>query len=287
MTKWPSPLIIMRAMMRGGVQFIHQDGFFLAGAVSFYTIVSLLPFLSFLAFLFGVVGQWLPLHHIPLDAINMLLPYRFSHDHRLLALVSAPPQVVGVTSLLVAYWSSFGLFRALSIGLARMVYVPPFSVKALLRLQLRAIPFGLVGLIGVYGVATVLSHLLKRVMHSPYVHHDWAFSIGWIIRLGLGMISMVVLGMALFLIYHFFNPKPVQNPRNTVVVCGIVMVGFGVIKQVFEQYIGFLTVSAHLYGAFFGVLGGLIWIWLCYALILWGGSLLAQLDRLATKEVSS
>ncbi|NDD66387.1 hypothetical protein EBZ35_01880 [bacterium] len=281
MAKWPKPRIILQAMIRAGGQFIRQDGFFLAGAVSFYTIVSLIPFLTFLTFILGLIGRWVPLEHIPLTPIGLVIPSRFSHNHHLLTLLSTPPQVVGITSLLLAYWSSFGLFRALSVGLARMVQVYPFRFNELIRMQWRAIPFGLVGLMGVYGTSTTLSHLLKRLMQSPYIQHEWAWSIGWVIRLGLGMISMAVLGMALFLIYYFFNPQPVKNPRSTVVVCGIVMVGFGVIKQVFEQYIALLSVSAYLYGAFFGVLGGVIWIWLCHSLILWGGGLLAQLDRLS------
>ncbi len=271
--------MIYQAIVAGSIRFFNKDGAFLGAAVSFYSLILALPILGFLTSLILIVSSLFPFQPNQIDVMSAILPPHLLQEFHTHLGGAMNKKWVGITSFILAYLTSFGLFRALSSSLATLQDCMPWPLIQLVKVQLRAVPFGFAGLLSIYVVSVFISQLLGYLSSIGYLSGNL---MGWVVaglNMALFVINVSVLGLSLFMVYHFFSPLPSHNFKATALTTSIVLIGLGAIKLVFAQYLQLIGVSKHVYGAFFGLFGFCIWMWGFYSLVLWGGCVLFHLNH--------
>lgn len=150
---------------RAGYNLVHNDGFELAGYLTFLAILSLFPFLVILAGFAGLIGQGesgadfinLLIRTLPHDVMDSIRP-------RIDEIISGPPQGLLTISILGALWTSSSAMEGMRTVLNRAYHVsePPTYLLRRLMSMGQVILFSAVIIIFMIGL--VVSPLVVELM---------------------------------------------------------------------------------------------------------------------------
>lgn len=158
-----------RIFYRAGYNLVHNDGFELAGYLTFLAILSLFPFLVILAAFMGLMGQGT----LGVEFINLLIA-NLPHDvmdsirPRIDEILSGPPQGLLTVAILGALWTSSSAMEGMRTVLNRAYCVsePPTYLWRRLMSMGQVILFSAIIIIFMLGL--VLSPLIVELMEHAF-----------------------------------------------------------------------------------------------------------------------
>ncbi|RYH11803.1 YihY/virulence factor BrkB family protein [Tropicimonas sp. IMCC6043] len=248
----------------------------IAAGIAFYGLLAIFPAITSLVTLWGffanpdIVAEQLASYEavVPEQAYQIL-------SSRVNAIANGPKEVLGWASFLsigAALWATRAGTAALVGGLGAVYRAPPrgglrrAAVSLLLTMVLIAV--ALIAMVAVL-VAPVLLSLLPLGRYSGL-----AF---WLLRWLIG-IGVVLLGIGLFYRIGPYRPghrSPLLSPGSILAVClwAAVSIGFSIYLENFGRY-------NEIYGSLGAVIAMLMWFYLSAFVVLLGGLVNAELERL-------
>jgi membrane protein len=166
-------------------------------------------------------------------------------------------------------WSSLGMFSAARWGLNRAWGVKPRANFFAVRLTDLAAAVGIWMLLFLSAIATAAVHLLAHE-GAPLPASSWIPGLAW----SATQSSIpAALSLCAFLFVYRYVPN-VDHSMKEVFPAAIVATGaFEVTKHIFAYYVQLMTKSSPLFAALGGILGFMLWVYLCAAILLLGAEL--------------
>jgi membrane protein len=261
------------------LDFQKERYVFLSAAVSFYTLLAVVPLLI-------VVASAASL--IPMESINWnrifqaIFPHFFFNNHQILVFLTHQAGAYGITGFIAAYVASQGLFRALDQALCTVFEKPVRRFRDYIRLQFMIYPFFILALITVYIVATSLSELVAKLLTYPIFREGVGYYIGSIFHKVTGLFGMMAIFLLLFMLYHFLAPRVIPRMRNSLMATTVMALLFLMVRKGFGYYFTYISNTQSIYGAFSGVFGVLLWVFVAYNLLIYGARFLFRLEGTLT-----
>jgi len=251
----------------------HNIGLIAAG-VAFYAMLSLFPALAALIALLGLISD--PVVVVAqLEDMRGLLPedvYDIIRN-QVVSLVSARADTLGwagLLSVLVALWTARAGVGAMIIGL-NTVYGQRNRNTAWHYLRALGLTIGLVA-VGI--IAMVMLVVIPIILAFIPLG---VFS-GWVVDILRYSIAVVVLFAGIGVFYHFGpNRRPARMPWMSVGAL-VAISSWAILSVVFSYYVANFGNYNQVYGTLGAVIAMLVWLWISSFLVLWGGSINAQLE---------
>jgi membrane protein len=260
----PSKLEQLRAkhpwldhLVRAGTRYTDHHGDHYAAAITFFSILSLVPLLMIA---FAVAGYVLFFNPALLDeirqAITAAVPANLAETiNPIIDQAIAQRNTVAGFGLLVALYSGVGWMTNLRDALSEQWAQspePPALPKRML-LDLTAL-LGLgIALVGSFGITGAVSGFAADVLALVGLADQ---ALAQVLLLVLGVVLALVANFLVFLWVIARLPRQHTPIRNAVKAAALGAFGFEILKQVMTFYLGIVTTSPS--GAVFGSLLGLL-----------------------------
>jgi len=265
-----------RFAVQAASDFFSDRYVFLAAAVSFYTVLAVVPLLIVIA----SVASFIPFERIDWTRIvHAVLPSLLLDNTDIVGFLTTNRGAYGVTGFAIAYLLSQGLFRALDQALFYIFDKRPRKLREYIRLQLIIFPFFILGMITAYMIATSLSEILAKLLYHPFFSQGVPHYIIKLFQQTTSVFGMVTIFLFLITLYHILAPRNRKRFSNTFTVATFISLLFLILRKGFGVYFSYISTAENIYGAFSGVFGILLWIFLGYGLIFYGARILYLLEK--------
>lgn len=275
----PRPL---RALFDAGRDVIGgalDDGLLsVAAAIAFYALLSLVPGLSVLVSVYGLVA-------VPADIAETLATLDLPIPAELRALIvdqarriattsTATLSLTLATSVAIALWSANAAVKAMFEGLDRMWDLR--ETRSFLRFNATTLGFTLVAVLTVAAMLAAFAMLPAALALLGERLPPMLAVLRWPVLLGLGF------AVILALYRHGPDRRPpaavLQLPGALFATLAWIGTSFG-----FSWYAATLAGYSATYGSLAGVVVVLTWSWLSSLIVLLGGAITAALERRAVE----
>jgi membrane protein len=263
-----------RIAWRAGVRFFDHNGPDRAAAVSYYTLLSLLPLLVFLISLGArVLGSWDAAYQRATFLLQGVLAHNDEHTRLALRQFAEQAARFYAPSLLILAWTSKRVFASLLSAL-EVVFGHPG--RGILKGNLVTL-----ALVGITGVGLLLTMLLAAVgattegLLRRLAPPEAVLMFGGLAAFVARHALPVVITMAfLFILYRIAAPAgyTTRHAAGGALLATLLWEGA---KSGFAWYLANLARYAGLYGALEGVIVLAIWIELSVSIVLYGGEVVA------------
>lgn len=239
----------------------------------------------------------------------------------LLALVPTATVVLGVLAalpmfdILMAKLDAlmFNQFLPVRGGDAISSYVLKFAGKARRLTPVGVALLGITAFLLLHTIERVFNHLWRVQRPRPLLHRlrlylvaivvvPFAFGIvgaflsyavtvsaglldepQWVRRMMFKGAGLVVLGLFFSFLYYAV-PNAVVHRRDAILGGVVATLGFALVQKAFELFLMSQTLYATIYGAFAALPIFLLWLYLCWIVVLGGGLLVATLPELRRRQ---
>jgi membrane protein len=261
-------LRIFRAAFR---RFQEHEGPRTAASIAFFVLFSAAPSIALLVLSMGWVirdphEQAHVLGHM-LEVLPVGSPQNrtFLLDAvRSISKASAGISVLGIVGMA---WSSLGMFSAMRWGLNRAWGVR--GGKGFVGVRLR----DLAAMLGIW-ILLLISAVGTTAIHVATGEHELlAWSVPWGPRFAWAATQWTipaVLSFAAFLYVYWYVPQDTHHFRDVFPAAIVATVLFEISKYLFGLYVSFLSRYSPLFGALGGILGFMLWIYVCATILLMG-----------------
>lgn len=248
-----------------------------AAGVTFYALLALVPAITALISIFGLVLA-------PAEVPGLLAPATSLMPQAGAALVTEQAtriagqangtlSLTALVALVLALWSANGGTKAMlqALGIAYDVK----EMRGFVRLNLVALGFTLAGIVLVVLLGLLVAALPFLVDQLGPVGRDLVLTLRWPVILALLLAVLAA-------VYYWGPNRPDAEwswitPGAVVAALGLILVsaGFGWYVSTFGSY-------DKTYGSLAGVVVLMLWIWLSTVMVLLGAEINAELDRRTT-----
>ena len=272
---------LIRNLRRTLARFRDHEGARVSASIAFYVLFSSVPALAFLiASVSWVVRDPRDQAHIVSHMLELLPTGSEQNREILTGIVTAVRKASRGLTVLGAVglaWSSLGMFSAARWGLNRAWGVRPRAGFLRVRLTDLAAAVGIWVLLFLSATATAAVHILAGE-GAPLPAISWLPGLAW----SAAQNSIpAALAFTAFLFLYRYVPS-VDHGLKDVFPAALVAAGaFEITKYVFALYVGLMTRSSPLFAALGGVLGFMLWVYLCAAILLLGAELAYVSSRYA------
>jgi membrane protein len=263
----------------GGIlnRYGQHDGPLLAGAIAYYGLLSLFPFLLFAL---AVLTIFIPLESLQGQIValaEMYLPAPGSVEfvRKNLQHVIEARGEVGLVALVATLWGASTIFFVLSRALNRLF--DGHEDSSIVRHRLVAVLVVLV--LGFFLLLSIVASTYFRVVTvSIGVRHLLPQRGDLLWKLGASLLPLVLTTVVFAIAYRYI---PTGKTAWEAVGVGAVVggVGFELLKLGFRLYIERLSPYALIYGSVATVIVLLLWIYIGAAVFLLGGAVAAEVDH--------
>ena len=265
-----------RAVIQSASDFIRLRYVFLSAAISFYTLLAIVPVLILIA----SIGSLLPIEAINWNRIlQSIFPNLLLNNAQIISFFTQHRGAYGITGLIGAYILSQGLFRTLDQALAYIFEIQPRKFNEYILLQLAAIPIFVLAMITLYVLATMISEFMNNLLLLPFFSGGLPYYLADIAKRITGLFGLVTIFWLLFLIYHFLAPRKIRKFSDSISTTVFICVFFFLLRMGFGFYFTHFSNVQHIYGAFSWIFGVLLWVFVGYDLIVLGARILFYLDK--------
>jgi membrane protein len=274
-----NPLI--RNLRRTLARFRDHEGARVSASIAFYVLFSSVPALAFLVTSVSwVIRDPHDQAHIVGHMLELLPTGSEQNREALTGIVTAVRKASRGLTVLGAVglaWSSLGMFSAARWGLNRAWGVRPRAGFLRVRLMDLAAAGGIWMLLFLSATATAAIHLLTGE-GTPLPATSWLPGLAW----SATQSSIpAALAFTAFLFLYRYVPS-VEHRLKDVFPAALVAAGaFEITKHLFALYVGLMTRSSPLFAALGGILGFMLWVYLCAAILLLGAELAFVSSRYA------
>lgn len=264
---------LTRNLRRTLARYRDHEGPRVAASIAFYVLFSSVPALAFLIASVGwVVRDPHDQAHIVSHMLDLLPTGSEQNRSFLMNVVTAVRKASGGLTVIGALglaWSSLGMFSAARWGLNRAWGVRPRAGFLHVRLMDLAAAMGIWMLLFLSAVATAAVHLVAHEGASLPAT-SWLPGLAW----SAAQSSIpAALSFGAFLFVYRYVPS-VEHRLKDVLPAAVVATGaFEIAKHLFAFYVQLMTKSSPLFAALGGILGFMLWVYLCAAILLLGAEL--------------
>jgi len=233
--------------------FAAHDGTIYAAAITFYALLSLIPFVIFGVAILGIFIRDPDMQRTITDHIIGLLPADANLDEPIANAVSSVASIqrslLGVPAILGAAWTASGVFGALRRALNRAFDVS--SKRSFIRSRLTDVGSVIVLTLLLFGstIATIVLSLIRARAVERF-NFIWSNSIWSLVFL----LVPIALSFLVFLLAFRWVPRQTLGVRDLWFGALLAAVGFEILKYGFAWYVATIADYDRVYGA----LGGLI-----------------------------
>ena len=267
---------LIRASVHAAGDFYSDQYLFLAAAVSFYTVLAVVPLLIVIA----SVASFIPVESIDWTRlIHAAIPSLLLNNDAVVGFLTMNRGAYGISGFAIAYISSQGLFRALDQALFVVFEKKPRKLKEYIRLQLIIVPFFILGMITAYIIATSISEILAKLLVRPFFLEGFPFYLLTLFHRTTSVFGVVTIFLFLLTVYHILAPRIKKRFGNSLIVATYISVLCLLLRKGFGIYFSYISTAENIYGAFSGVFGILLWVLMGYGLIFYGARVLYLLEK--------
>ncbi|RAP32304.1 hypothetical protein DID75_05130 [Candidatus Marinamargulisbacteria bacterium SCGC AG-410-N11] len=251
---------------------------FQAAALSFYTLISIIPFLVVvttlltffdveLAFIFKFFSFFLPTVSLESNIIKNLITF-----------ITKDRSLFGISGLVISYFISSRLVYVFFRSLRAM-----FSYSGLITINIFIIILAIPIFLLILLISYITFSLLNYIFIFPNLVEKFGLYLGW----GNISHSLLFLGytISLFLIYFFGVNRKYRRFSITLSISIVMSVLFGMFHLFFTFFIVKVAVSNPVYGAFGGFFGLMLWIYINYIFLLFGARVIYLLEKKDNFEI--
>ena len=267
-TSWQ--YVVKRAL----AEFTHDQCTDLAGALTYFAVLSLFPGLLAVLSLLGVFGQGEATAAWLIDFLSVNAP------KDLVELLADPIRQIStqggsglalVTGILGALWAASGYVGAFGRAMNKVYEVEEGRTFVRLRAMNLAVTLGMVvGIVGVLGLF-LLGGDFGAVLLGPSLARTLGY-LAWPVA--------VVVGVVLLALLYYMTPN-VQQPkfRWVSIGAGVALAGMGLAAFAFTFYVSNFSKFNAMYGTIGSVIVLLLGLWIMNNVMLFGAELDAELER--------
>lgn len=262
---------------RAALDFSRQQGSVYASSISFYSLLSLFPFLILLVTIFGWLLSDPDLQERVIGVIVEQFPPGADLSDAITQVVERSDTsrgVLGAASLLGTTWTASGMFNVLRRSLNNAFSVT--AGRSFLRGRLFDIlsVFAVIVLAMLSVAATTALSLLRRF--STDLFSGDLVQFGWT---AVTLLLPFVFSFLAFLIVYSFIPNHRLRPRDLWVGAVVAAIGFEVAKNGFAIYLTYFDRYDEIYGTLGGVVAFLFFVFLVANITIFGAALAAEITR--------
>lgn len=268
---------------RAGNDFLDHDGTIYAAAITFYTLLSIVPFVIFAVAILGLLIRDPGLQQTVTTRIIDLLPADANLDESVARAVASvantESSLVGMTAIVAAGWTASGMFGALRRALNRAFDVPVRRSMFRSRLVDLAAMIVLVLLLLISTLATItLSFVRARsIERFDFVWSNSAWTIAFFLLPG-------VLSFVIFLLAYRWVPSHTLSIRDLWIGALLASIGFEALKIGFSWYIAKFANYDAVYGALGGLISFMGFIYAAAALIIFSAEVSREMAGWSSRE---
>lgn len=268
-----------KLLYRAGYNLVHNDGFELAGYLTFLVILSLFPFLVILAAFMGLIGSG----SLGVDFINLLIE-NLPHDvmdsirPRIDEILSGPPQGLLTVAILGALWTSSSAMEGMRTVLNRAYKVsePPTYLWRRLMSMGQVILFSAIIIIFMMGL--VLSPLIVELMEhalsidlpievQTFIETEFVFIGGALVFFGVASLYWVL-------------PNIKQSVLAVVPGAALTVILWVFAAQGVTYYLAHVGTVNLIYGSLSGFIATLLFFYVMNIIFIYGAEFNYQLVRI-------
>ncbi|MDD9911032.1 MAG: YihY/virulence factor BrkB family protein [Ahrensia sp.] len=272
---------IARAIWRSCVKLVNDGGMAIASNVSMSLLLSIFPFLMFIASMVRLYGDPelatatvdLVLGHWPADSAKPIA------DQITVLLSQSPTEFFSISTLVVLVLASNGVENARD-GLNRAYKVK--ETRSFFWRRVQSAIFVIVGAIGLVTVAFIL-------VGTPFLWRFLVSQIAWLeefaflftfARFGVA----VVLLWAILLAMHKLLPDVSRHERRMRWGIGLTIVGILAGSKLFGWYLQSMANYTAVYAGLAGVMIAIVYLYFLAVIILWGAEFNTAYSELRDEE---
>ncbi|MGB3244201.1 MAG: YihY/virulence factor BrkB family protein [Sulfitobacter sp.] len=269
--KLPDYWLVLKASVN---QMSEKNIGLIAAGVAFYAMLSLFPALAALIALLGLISD--PVIVIAqLEEIRGLLPddVYYILSSQIISLVSARAETLGwagLLSLLFALWTARAGVGAMMSGLNN-VYNQSDRGAGWHYVRALLLTLGLVAV----GIVAMLTTVVAPVVLAFFPLGAFATMVVDILRYA---IAVVVMFAGVGVLYRFGPNRRPARMRWLSLGAIVAIFSWAILSVGFSYYVANFGNYNQVYGSIGAVIAMLIWLWISSFLVLFGGSLNAQIE---------
>lgn len=261
---------------KAAVLTVYHDGIEHAGYLAFLGLLSLFPFLVFVAAIAGVLGQGVAGAAL-ITSVLKSLPWQVAAalEPRVVEIVSGPPQGLLTLAIIGAIWTASSAVEGIRTVLNRAYHVtaPPayWWRRSLSVLQLLAFTFVLIMAMLLIVFLPILLHHLELIFGEGFIPGDES---SW--RNVIYFMAPFILFFAIASIYYAL---PNIRQRFIAVAPGalVVMLLWIGAARLFTLYLMNFNQVNLVYGSLGGIIAALIFFYICNIIFIFGAELNYQI----------
>lgn len=257
--------------------FLAHDGTIYAAAITFYTLLSIVPFAIFAVAVLGLLIRDPGLQQTVTDKIINLLPADANLDEpvarAVAGLANTESSLVAMTAIFAAGWTASGMFGALRRALNRAFDVP--VRRSLVRSRLVDL-IAMVVLVLLLLASTLATITLGFIRARSIARFDFVWSnSAWSV---VFLLLPTVMSFVIFLLAYRWVPSHTLSIRDLWIGALLAAVGFEGLKLGFSWYIAKFANYDAVYGALGGLISFMGFIYAAAALIIFAAEINRELS---------
>lgn len=264
----------MKIFIRSFYDFLKDGGVILAGSISYFTMMALIPFCLFLITIFGyLLGHYQGFYQFFSSKLTYFFPDITSEITEQLGKLIAFKSI-GALSLLLYGFLSLPVFSSIENALNIIFKVQKkrtFFWSMLLSLIIVTL---IIFMLFISFAATSLIHLLKA---QQYLFPE--LRIGLIIELLLRYVVPFVMILFSTMIVYIFFPKTKVKNRHAIIGAFFTAIFLEIAKHFFTWYVGTVAIYGTIYGPLTAFVVFLLWVFYSACIFLIGAEVVHNLGN--------
>jgi membrane protein len=263
--------LFARNMRRTLLQFQEHEGARTAASIAFFVLFSAVPSAALLIFSVGWVVRDAHQQAHLLGHMLELLPAGSPQNRAFLMSsvgaikrASAGISVMGVAGLA---WSSLGMFSATRWGLNRAWGAPRRLGFVRVRVRDFVTGLGIWALLVVSAASTAGLHILLGERELPAGGFPSGPDLVWAT---VQWTMPALFSFSGFFFVYWYVPNVTHRMRDVLPAALVATALFEISKYGFGLYVALIASRSSLFGALGGILGFMLWVYLCSAILLLG-----------------
>jgi membrane protein len=254
-----------------------KDLDYLAAAISFFTLISIVPLLLVIT----TILSFLPFQTIGvIDSFHSFFPAEaIVYITKVLTVFTKQRKLYGLISFVVAYYSATGVFRIMHRALVVIFEIPLSEHTKNLKVQFLSIPIFMLGLFAIYFGSNIVSFVFALITKVPMFNALISTFLSVLFLSIANIINFMSFFFLMYLIYHVMAPRDNKKHCNSISIAIFVSIIFTVLRKLFHKLIILLASTNPLFVAFGGSIAFLAWLFISFNIILVGARTIYYLEQ--------
>ena len=270
--------IFFKYAFRSLLDFFNNGFGYHAAAITFFTLMSLVPLFMVLTVLISYVFNLKAEYFLKIA--QEFFPSITQEFLGFVLKLSNQRAIFGIVGFLISFFFASNIFTSMYTAFG-YIFEDKTSIRKSAFIRIFAIPIFIFILVLLYIFNLFISTFLDIIMSFALWKYIEKFLGNLHLEIILQMItdiSNIIQGLTYFLmvffIYKFLTPKKNLNLKEILTTTTFISAILYILKTLFSVYIIFSSKTNPIYGSLSGIFAFLAWLYISYGTILFGGRIL-------------